>query len=150
MVESRYEIAANGQYLRVYVLKFANTRLVCGEFLCSTTRKCGWEEGQDDVLLTAKIGKLHGMIVGVGQREIRGGVACLQLRVLLRLLRKKRRRNQRESNERKGFHSNLGASLSQFKGIQRVDYAVDYAGKRPDHRIAPFERYQLDQNAHTR
>jgi hypothetical protein len=44
MVESRYEIAADGQDLSVRVLEFANTRLVGGEFSRSTTGKRGREE----------------------------------------------------------------------------------------------------------
>jgi len=66
VVESRYEIAANGQDLRFRVLEFAYTRLVGGEFAGSTTGKRGGEEGQHDVLLAAKIGEFHGMIGVIG------------------------------------------------------------------------------------
>ncbi len=66
MVESRYEIATNGQDLGVGVLEFANTRLVGSEFLRSTTGKRGREKGQHNILFAAKIGEFHGMISIVG------------------------------------------------------------------------------------
>jgi len=44
MVESRYEIATDGQNLRVRIVEFANTRLVGGKLFRSTTSKRGREE----------------------------------------------------------------------------------------------------------
>jgi hypothetical protein len=91
MIESRYEIAADGQNLRVYFFKFANTRLVGGELARSTTGERGRKESQDDGLLAAKIGEFHGMIILIGKSEVGSGIADFKSRVLgRRLLRKKR------------------------------------------------------------
>src|ERR1051325_8211432 len=116
MIESRYEIPADGQHLGVRVFEFANTRLVGGEFACSTTGEGGGKERQNHVLLAAKIRKLHGMIAGVRQREIGRRVADLEMRMLrlLGLLSKKTGGSKRECDEPKAFHSDLGASLAQF------------------------------------
>ena len=53
-----------------YFVKVANTRLVGCEFGGSTTGERGHEECQHDVLLAAKIGKFHGLVVVVGQSEV--------------------------------------------------------------------------------
>ena len=107
MLQRKEEIRADCQNLRIRVGKFANTRLVGGEFLRSTTGERSREEGQDDVLLAAEIRKLHRMIAGIRQREVRRSVAYFEMRMLRRrLLCKQRNRGERECNE-KGFHSDL-------------------------------------------
>jgi hypothetical protein len=55
MIQSRYEIAADTQNLRVYILQLANTSLVLSEFARSTTREGRREKRQDDGLLSPEI-----------------------------------------------------------------------------------------------
>ena len=118
MVESGYEIAADGQYLGVRFLKIANTRLVGGEFAGSTTGKRGGEESQDDILLAPEIRELHRLVGGVGKREIGRDVADFQICVLrLRRLSEKRSRGKRQSDSRKVPHAE--PSLAYFDGWNR-------------------------------
>ena len=48
-------VGANCKNLNIRTLKFVDTRLVCGEFLRSTTGESGRKERQDDRLLAAEI-----------------------------------------------------------------------------------------------
>jgi len=48
-------VCTNCKNLNIRALKFIDTRLVCGEFLRSTTGESGRKERQDDGLLAAEI-----------------------------------------------------------------------------------------------
>jgi hypothetical protein len=86
MIERRDEIRADGDDDRIRVVKFANTRLVGGEFGRSTSGKRGREEREYDVLFAAEIRQLDGLVVRVGQREIRRHVSGLEVCVGYRRL----------------------------------------------------------------
>jgi hypothetical protein len=88
MIQSRYEIAADRQNLRVRAFEFVNTSLVLGEFPRSTTGESGREERQDDVFLPLEIGKFDFFIVLIAKRKVGSGVADLKMRMLWRRLRK--------------------------------------------------------------
>jgi hypothetical protein len=79
VIESKKEIGAYGQNLRVRFREFADTRLVGGEFAGSTTGECGREEREHNILLAAKIRKLHGLVVGVWKSKIGSFVADFQV-----------------------------------------------------------------------
>ena len=89
MIQSRYEIAADRQNLRVHIFEFANTRLVGGKFLRSTTGERGREERQHDVFLSFEIGKFDFFVVLIAQRKVGSGVADLKMRMLRRRLLRK-------------------------------------------------------------
>lgn len=89
------EIGADRQNLSAIRFKLVDTRLVCVQFLGSTTGKCSDEEGQYNGLLAAKIGQLDGLVVRVGKGEVGSHVPDLESslgRIETRRLRGKRRR----------------------------------------------------------
>jgi hypothetical protein len=97
MIQSRYEIAADTQNLRVYIFQLANTSLVLSEFACSTTSEGGRKECQDDGFLSPEIREFDFFVVLVAKRKVGRFVADLKIRVLSRrLLRKQRHRGNRE------------------------------------------------------
>ena len=109
------EIGADRYHLRFICIKFCDTRLVRGEFARSTTGERGYEEGQNDDLLPAKIGKLHGLIVGIGKREIGSFVPDLEMSLRRRDLLS--RENGRECQERTdGLHVSSTGILSTTEG----------------------------------
>jgi hypothetical protein len=70
-------IGADRQDLRFIRIKFCDTRLVRCKLGGSTTGERSYEEGQNNDLLAAKIGKFHGFVVGVGEGEVRSFVTDL-------------------------------------------------------------------------
>jgi hypothetical protein len=97
MIQSRYEIAADRQNLRVRAFEFVNTSLVLGQFLRSTTGERRREECQDDILLPPEIRKFDLFIILIAKRKIGSFVADFKIRMLSgRLLSKQRHRGQRE------------------------------------------------------
>jgi hypothetical protein len=76
-------VNADAENFRVVQVDFAgvDTRLVSLQLLRSTTGKGQHVKGQDDVLLPAEIGEMDLLEGGVGQREVRGHIAHLQVRV---------------------------------------------------------------------
>ena len=86
MIQGSDEIRADGDYLRIRIFKFANTRLVGCKLGRSTSGKGRREECQHHVLLALVIGELECGVIRRGQREIGGLVADLQIRVLPALL----------------------------------------------------------------
>jgi len=70
------------------------------------------------------------MIGRIRQRKVGRGVTDLKVRMLLRLLREKRSRCERESKESQGSHSNLGgesSTLFRCTYKQGVDPRVESA-----------------------
>ena len=59
------EVRADCQNLYIHIIEFSDTRLVCSEFLRSTTGERRREECQDDVLFASEIGQLHVFSSGV-------------------------------------------------------------------------------------
>ena len=57
-------VGANCKNLNIGALKFIDTRLVCGEFLRSTTGESGRKERQNDRLLAAEIRQLDRIALG--------------------------------------------------------------------------------------
>lgn len=103
MCQSRYEISADRQNLRVRAFKFVNTSLVLGQFARSTTGESRREERQNDVLLPAEIRELHFFVVLIAKRKIGSFVADFKIRMLcLRLLREQSHGCQGEQEP--GFH----------------------------------------------
>ncbi|MCU1257762.1 MAG: hypothetical protein JWO80_647 [Bryobacterales bacterium] len=100
MRQSRYKIRADRQHLRIVCGEFANTRLVGGKFLRSTTGKCCGEERQNHILLAAIVGQLDLFAAGIalcGDGEIGRGIAHFQVRLRRRdILRERRSRQQGE------------------------------------------------------
>jgi hypothetical protein len=89
MIQSRYEIAADTQNLRVYILQLANTSLVLSEFTRSTTRKSRREKRQDDGLLSPEIREFHFFVVLIAKREVGSHIADFKLSMLRRRLLRK-------------------------------------------------------------
>ena len=115
MGESRYKICADRQHLRIVCSKFSDTSLVCSEFLRSTTGEGGGEEGQDDVLLTLKIGKLNILAAGVGaggNGEIGRRIAHFQSGLRWRrVLRQQREAECGKRQESEILHISLGTAV---------------------------------------
>jgi hypothetical protein len=100
MLQSRREIGTDRYDLGIILVEISNTRLVCGEFLRSTTGEGGHEECQDDDLFAAEVGELDGFVVGVGQSKVGGFVADLEIGLRrVDLLGRKRGREYRACQE---------------------------------------------------
>lgn len=92
MCQSRYEISADRQNLRVRALEFVNTSLVLRQFARSTAGEGRREECQHDVLLPSEIREFDFFVGLVAQREVGSYIADFKLRMLsLRLLSKQSR-----------------------------------------------------------
>ena len=82
MIQSRYEIAADTQNLRVHILQLANTSLVLSEFARSTTREGCREKRQDDGLLSPEIREFDFFVVLVAKRKVGRFIADFKIRML--------------------------------------------------------------------
>lgn len=96
MIQSRYEIPADRQNLRLRAFEFVNTSLVLGQFARSTTCESGREECQDDIFLPFEIGQRNGFVVLIAKRKIGSCVADFKSRMLRGRLREQRHCGQGE------------------------------------------------------
>ena len=86
MIQGGDKVRADGDYLRIRILKFANTRLVGCKLGGSTSGERRREEREHDVLFPLVIGELEHRVVRRGQREIGSLVANLKIGMLAALL----------------------------------------------------------------
>jgi hypothetical protein len=97
MIQSRYEIAADAQDLRIRAFELVNTSLVLRQFARSTTREGRREKCQDDVLLPLEIRESNVFVVVVFKGEVGSHIADFKLRMLSRrLLSKQSHRGKRK------------------------------------------------------
>jgi hypothetical protein len=74
-------IGADGKYFCVNAFKLCDTSLVREQFLRSTTGESSREEGQDDGRFPTEVSQVDGSAGRRRQREVRGHVPDLQVRV---------------------------------------------------------------------
>ena len=79
MIQGWLVIGTDGEDLSFGLIEVFDTRLVCREFLRSTTGESGREEGEHHGLFAAKVRQLDRLAGAAGQGEVGGRIAHLEV-----------------------------------------------------------------------